>query len=98
VPADPIVKEIHIEASPVERKVVGTTLAYRFMKSSRQMNVVLKALAEPRRVAILTAIQSRRGQDPQMLRDPRAGPSSWGRYSVSECVFCSPYSHIRGTW
>jgi DNA-binding transcriptional ArsR family regulator len=49
------------------------------MKSSRQMQVILKALAEPRRVAILTLVRSqhelRAGEIAQHFRSTRPGIS-----------------------
>ena len=48
------------------------------MKSSRQMHIILKALAEPRRVAILTLVRShelRAGEIARHFRSTRPGIS-----------------------
>src|SRR6202041_2809404 len=49
------------------------------MKSSRQMHVILKALAEPRRIAILTLVRSqhelRAGEIARHFRSTRSGIS-----------------------
>ena len=62
------------------------------MKSSRQMHVILKALAEPRRVAILTLVRSRHelraGEIARHFRSTRPGISQHLRVLTNAGLLC----------
>ena len=62
------------------------------MKSSRQMHVILKALAEPRRVAILTVVRSghemRAGEIARHFRSTRSGISQHLRVLTIAGLLC----------
>ena len=62
------------------------------MKSSRQMHVILKALAEPRRVAILTVVRSgremRAGEIARHFRSTRSGISQHLRVLTNAGLLC----------
>jgi DNA-binding transcriptional ArsR family regulator len=62
------------------------------MKSSRQMHVILKALAEPRRVAILTLVRSqhelRAGEIARHFRSTRPGISQHLRVLTNAGLLC----------